>query len=98
MEKIVDCIKKNELPSKCQHLQPATFIETKGYLKPQDRGRLLRFQDQWGSLIKVVLLFQNGNLTLSKAHHSQTYLGWAKKNGFRAHDIRHKEEYGDILE
>lgn len=62
------------------------FIETKGYLSPSNRMRLLSFKEQYPE-VEILLLFGNEDNKLSSKSKS-TYRQWAEKHGFRCHDIR----------
>lgn len=62
------------------------FIETKGYLAPSDRSKLLAFKEQYPNII-ILLVFANADNRLNSKSKT-TYGEWAEKNGFEWHDIR----------
>src|SRR5665647_2877988 len=62
------------------------FIETKGYLSPSNRMRLLCFKEQYPK-VEILLLFGNESNKLSSKSKS-TYRQWAEKHGFKCADIK----------
>ena len=62
------------------------FIETKGYLSPSNRARLIAFKKQYPN-IEICLLFGNWDNKLN-ARSKTTYRQWANKVGFKCADIR----------
>jgi Autographiviridae endonuclease I len=63
-----------------------TYIETKGYLSPSNRQRLICFKEQHPD-ITICLLFGNADNKLNSKSKT-TYREWAKKHGFPCADIR----------
>ena len=62
------------------------YIETKGYLAPSDRAKLVAFGEQWPD-IRILLLFGNASNKLN-SRSKTTYGQWATKAGFEWADIR----------
>ena len=62
------------------------LVETKGRLTSEDRKKLLWVKEQHPKK-KIVLLFMNSSVTLTKVSKT-TYSDWAKKNGFEWYDFR----------
>ena len=62
------------------------FVETKGRLTSEDRKKLIWVKEQHPKM-KLILLFMNSSVTLTKASNT-TYAQWAKKNGFEFYDFR----------
>ena len=62
------------------------YVETKGRLTIEDRKKLIWVRDQ-NPKLKLVLLFMNSNVTLTKASKT-TYADWSRKNGFEFYDFR----------
>lgn len=62
------------------------FVETKGYLSPSNRQRLICFKEQHPN-IEICLLFGCASNKLN-AKSKTTYREWAKKHGFRCGDIK----------
>lgn len=62
------------------------FVETKGYLAPSDRSKLLAFKEQHPN-ITILLMFANSDNRLNSKSKT-TYGEWATKNGFQWADIR----------
>lgn len=57
------------------------LIEAKGWLRPRDRGKMLRVKKENPELdIRFVL--QRANSRISKAQSSLMYWQWCEKNGF----------------
>jgi len=56
-----------------------TYIELKGLFTSADRTKILTVLKQWPNL-KLILVFQNPNLRLSKKSKS-TYWMWCEKHG-----------------
>jgi hypothetical protein len=64
---------------------PNTYIETKGRFTVYDRQKMLWvIQDNPG--IKLYMLFQNAQVTLSKSSKT-TYRMWCEKHGIECADI-----------
>lgn len=57
------------------------WYETKGRFTSDDRKKMLLVKGQYPH-VKIVLVFQNPNIKLTKAPGSQTYGQWALKHGF----------------
>lgn len=62
------------------------FIETKGYLAPSDRAKLIAFKEQHPDITILMLFAAADNKLNSKS--KTTYGQWASKNGFDWADIR----------
>ena len=62
------------------------LVETKGRLTSEDRKKLLWVKEQHPKK-KLVLIFMNSNVTLTKVSKT-TYADWARKNGFEFYDFR----------
>jgi hypothetical protein len=62
------------------------YIETKGYLAPSDRAKLIAFKEQHQD-ITILLCFANAQNRLN-SNSKTTYGEWATKNGFDWHDLR----------
>lgn len=61
-------------------LGPNLYVETKGLFSAADRSKHLRVREQHPE-VKVLFIFQNPNLKLSKASKT-TYADWCKQHGF----------------
>lgn len=62
-----------------------TIVESKGYLRAEDRKKMLLIKEQnpdW----TFILLFQNPRATISKASKT-TYADWATKQGFKWEEL-----------
>ena len=62
------------------------FVETKGRLTSEDRKKLLWVREQHPKK-KLILLFMNSSVTLTKASKT-TYAEWCRKNNFEYYDFR----------
>lgn len=81
---IVPARKATYTPDFINH-ETKTIIESKGYLRAEDRKKLVLIQAQnpdW----TIKLLFQNPRATISKASKT-TYAAWAEKNGFQWEEL-----------
>jgi hypothetical protein len=67
-------------------IAPNKFIETKGYLSPSNRMRLLCFKEQHPD-VEILLLFGNWDNKIS-SRSKTTYKEWAEGHGFRCADIK----------
>ena len=61
------------------------YVETKGYLSPSNRQRMICFKEQHPE-IEICFLFGNSENKLN-AKSKTTYKEWATKHGFRNADI-----------
>ena len=61
-------------------LAPNLYVESKGLFKGADRSNHLHIQQQHPE-VRVLFVFQNHRLTLSKKSKT-TYADWCNKNGF----------------
>jgi len=71
-------------------LPNGVILEAKGYLKPEDRRKMLAVKKQHPAL-DIRLVFQAPHNTLTKTSKT-TYAKWAENNGFLwapSHDIPH---------
>jgi hypothetical protein len=57
------------------------LVEAKGYLKPKDRGKMLRVKKQ-NPDADIRFLFQRANNRITKSKNSLMYWEWAEKHGF----------------
>ena len=57
------------------------LVETKGYLSPRDRTKMLRVK-AGNPELDIRLLFQRASNRLTKSPNSMTYGEWATKHGF----------------
>lgn len=62
------------------------YIETKGYMSPANRGKLLSFKEQHPN-VNILILFQDASVKLNKSS-TTTYGEWATKHGFTWHDFK----------
>src|SRR3990172_10830492 len=62
------------------HIKGKKFIETKGYLDPISRTKLIAVKHA-NPEIKFYILFQNAGVRISK-YSNTTYGDWATKHGF----------------
>lgn len=65
---------------------PKTYIETKGYLSPSNRMRLLCFKEQYPDIM-VYILFQNSRNKIN-AKSKTTYGEWATRHQIPWADIK----------
>lgn len=62
------------------------YIETKGYLAPSDRAKMVAFKEQYPK-ITILMVFANADNKLNSKSKT-TYGEWATKHGFDWHDFR----------
>jgi len=72
-------VKHTYTPDFC--LAPNMYVETKGRFTGADRNKHLAVRQQ-NPKVKVLFVFQNPKLTLSKKSKT-TYADWCDKNGFK---------------